>query len=199
MQFVEGWAAELHILRSICRYRNEREYQQKLKETLERLNKVNLGKWKSKGLCQFFSLNFWLLGTFENSYWCLAAFYLNLFKASVSAEWKVPHEHSQKEGMGKDPAKWERKKELFIAIFSSISSFKVSSTQEISRTPCLYIYIYIYICFVLAVNLSEPANLSVVGWGKDRHRKGWYHPHSMALHPCSVHGKGERSIAVQSP
>lgn len=143
MQFEEGWAAELHILRSICRYRNEREYQQKLKETLERLNKVNLGKWKSKGLCQFFSLIFWLLGTFENSYWCLAAFYLNLFKASVSAEWKVPHEHSQKEGMGKDPAKWERKKELFIAIFSSISSFKVSSTQEISCTPCLYIYIYL--------------------------------------------------------
>jgi len=42
MQFAEGWTIELHLLYAICRYRNEREYQQRLKETLERLNKVSL-------------------------------------------------------------------------------------------------------------------------------------------------------------
>lgn len=54
MQFAEGCATELYLVCSVCRYRNEREYQQKLKETLERLNKVNLEKWKRKGLHLFF-------------------------------------------------------------------------------------------------------------------------------------------------
>lgn len=54
MQFAKGWTIDIHLLSSICRYRNEREYQQRLKETLERLNKVSLGKWKRKGLHHLF-------------------------------------------------------------------------------------------------------------------------------------------------
>lgn len=45
--YCSQWTTELHLLCSVCcRYRNEREYQQRLKETLERLNKVSLQKWK---------------------------------------------------------------------------------------------------------------------------------------------------------
>lgn len=115
------------------------------------------------------------LGTFKNSYWCLAAFNWICWKHRCQQNAKFHMSIVRRKVWVKTQQNGkEIKKDLFIAIFSSISSFKVSSTQEISCTPCLYVYIFAQ-CWLLTCQ-SQPACPWWVGAQVDKEKADNTHP-----------------------